>query len=124
MKGNKKFWAGLGAGVALTLLVCLGILFVQQSVELSRQLRQGQTLGNPDSQKDDKKDKDSEDRASWEDHQTGLQGELNWDTIGYKLELLEGLLESYYLNDFSAKDVEDGLYKGLVSSLGDPYTVY
>ena len=79
MKGNKKFWAGLGAGVALTLLVCLGILFVQQSVELSRQLRQGQTLGNPDSQKDDKKDKDkdSEDRASWEDHQTGLQGELN-----------------------------------------------
>ena len=111
MKGNKKFWAGLGAGVALTLLVCLGILFVQQSVELSRQLRQGQTLGNPDSQKDDKKDKDSEDRASWEDHQTGLQGELNWDTIGYKLELLEGLLESYYLNDFSAEDIEDGVYK-------------
>ena len=94
MNGNKKFLVGLASGIALTLLVCLGILFVNQSIELSKQLEQGQALGNPIAQnKEDKKD--PEDRASWEDHQTGLQGELDWDKMGYKLELLEGLLESF-----------------------------
>ncbi len=41
-----------------------------------------------------------------------------------KIEEIVGVLESYYYKDFTEEELLDGIYHGLVNSLGDPYTVY
>ena len=41
-----------------------------------------------------------------------------------KLSLLEQFVDNYYLNDLTAEDYADGLYKGLISSLDDRYAAY
>ena len=46
------------------------------------------------------------------------------DQAADKIETLQSIIEKYYLNDYSTEDMRDGLYKGLLESLGDPYSVY
>ena len=41
-----------------------------------------------------------------------------------KIETLQSIIEKYYLNEYSREDMQNGLYKGLLESLGDPYSVY
>jgi carboxyl-terminal processing protease len=41
-----------------------------------------------------------------------------------KAELLERMIDEYYLEDVDDKALEEGIYKGLLSGLGDPYSVY
>ncbi|SET47266.1 S41 family peptidase [[Clostridium] polysaccharolyticum] len=41
-----------------------------------------------------------------------------------KLGVLEKYIDKYYLNDLTAKDYEEGLYNGLVSSMQDRYAAY
>lgn len=41
-----------------------------------------------------------------------------------KLNTLSSIIDKYYLNDIEETALQDGLYKGLLSSLGDPYSVY
>lgn len=41
-----------------------------------------------------------------------------------KLELLEQLVDSYYAGDKDSEALKEGLYKGYISGLGDPYSVY
>lgn len=41
-----------------------------------------------------------------------------------KLNTLSSIIDKYYLNDIEETELQDGLYKGLLSSLGDPYSVY
>ncbi|BCN32647.1 S41 family peptidase [Anaeromicropila herbilytica] len=44
--------------------------------------------------------------------------------INNKLSKLEGLIKQYYLKDVDSSIYPDGIYKGLMASLGDPYSVY
>lgn len=41
-----------------------------------------------------------------------------------KIELLDQLIDSYYIGDTDSEDLTEGLYKGYISGLGDPYSVY
>ncbi len=41
-----------------------------------------------------------------------------------KLELLEMLIDQYYMNEVTTEDLRIGVYKGLMSGLGDPYSCY
>lgn len=43
-----------------------------------------------------------------------------------KLKLLESVIHTYYLKDYEVVDEElqNGMYKGMLAALGDPYTVY
>lgn len=41
-----------------------------------------------------------------------------------KLETLQAIIEKEYLNDYSGEDLRNGLYKGLMEGLDDPYSVY
>lgn len=41
-----------------------------------------------------------------------------------KLSLLEQYIDKYYLNDLTAEDYENGLFKGLFASLDDKYAAY
>ncbi len=53
--------------------------------------------------------------------ETGL---LNDDTLS-KIQLLEDTIDTYYYkSDVDKQDEANGIYKGLMDSLGDPYSVY
>lgn len=41
-----------------------------------------------------------------------------------KIDVLEKLVEDYYLEETDEKSMQEGLYKGYISGLGDPYSVY
>ncbi|MFA9465312.1 MAG: S41 family peptidase [Velocimicrobium sp.] len=41
-----------------------------------------------------------------------------------KVSVLQKYIDTYYLNDISGKDLEDGIYKGIIKGLGDPYSTY
>ena len=63
--------------------------------------------------KDDKKPKSGENEE-----------ELPMDDINSKLQSLQKIIAKDYLFDENMEDVENGIYKGFMSGLGDPYTVY
>lgn len=60
---------------------------------------------------------------SQEDGQPALQGEA-YKQILDKLSFLEMLVDSYYLEDVDPKIYADGIYKGFINSLDDPYSTY
>lgn len=129
MNENKKFWIGLGAGIAFTLMVCFGALLVFQTVYQpgypGNEVTDEGTSGTESGKDEESADSSAggEDGSAGE-NVPGLNGEVNWDRVQIKSEVLSTLLDTYYLNDFDADEVEEGLYKGLVKSLGDPYSVY
>ena len=47
-----------------------------------------------------------------------------YDVIDKKIEVIEKTLEKYYVGELDKTAMEEGIYKGLVSSVGDPYTTY
>lgn len=47
-----------------------------------------------------------------------------YDFIDKKIEVIEKTLDEYYIGELDKEDMEEGIYKGLVSSVGDPYTTY
>lgn len=49
---------------------------------------------------------------------------LDSDSIDKKLELFQAYVNEFYLNDINPSKVEDGIYKGFVSGLEDPYAEY
>ena len=56
---------------------------------------------------------------------TSLNKSLENETeITEKMEELNGYIDQYYLFDYTDEDVENGIYKGMMSGLGDVYTCY
>lgn len=45
-------------------------------------------------------------------------------TVDQKVKSIYSILDNYYVDDYSKEETEEGLYSGLVYSLGDPYTNY
>ena len=50
--------------------------------------------------------------------------EVPYDNIVEKLTFLEMLVDNYYLEDVNQVSFSDGIYKGFISSLKDPYSTY
>ena len=48
----------------------------------------------------------------------------NYQKIVEKLEAMDELIDKVYLEDVSEVDFADGIYKGFMASLGDPYSTY
>lgn len=48
----------------------------------------------------------------------------NIEDISYKIGLIEAYLDKYYMEEVDAEELEEGMYYGLVASLGDIYTTY
>ena len=47
------------------------------------------------------------------------------DTLVEKLQMLESIIDQYYfLDEGSDEEIQTGIYRGMMDSLGDPYTVY
>ena len=49
---------------------------------------------------------------------------IDWNKVTDKEEEIYNTIDDYYLNGIDNDKMKDGIYKGMVDSLGDPYTVY
>ncbi len=43
---------------------------------------------------------------------------------GRKMDLLNSLIDQYYIGDVDEAELSEGVYKGYIEGLGDPYSVY
>lgn len=55
---------------------------------------------------------------------TAADTSVSTSDILKKVDKLETLIKQYYLNDVTQQDFADGIYKGLLASLNDPYSCY
>lgn len=57
---------------------------------------------------------------------SGNNGTINVDNNSAleKVDVIEQLIDQYYLKDSKDSELTEGIYKGLVDGLGDPYSVY
>lgn len=55
---------------------------------------------------------------------SNTNGALLTDALDAKLELLEYVINQYYMDEISVEDLQTGIYKGLLTGLGDPYSCY
>ena len=54
---------------------------------------------------------------------TGKTEAVTTDTTR-KMRAIEDVIHQYYLEDTDASDLENGIYAGMIASLGDPYSAY
>ncbi|MCD8368985.1 MAG: S41 family peptidase [Clostridiales bacterium] len=105
-KKSSKFWKGVLVGILFTVFVGLvavgaatGIFMFGRSV-----------IGNPVQTAERSEDAD--------------MLSLNMGQVVSKLSLLQAIVNEYFLFDEDVEQVEAGIYKGMMDSLDDPYTVY
>lgn len=55
---------------------------------------------------------------------TDKKGDIDYSAIESKLNLLEDYIDSFYLENTDSVKFQEGIYKGLISSLNDPYSTY
>lgn len=56
--------------------------------------------------------------------ETDSDDSLMSKSVKLKLSRIKSIIDTYYLNDIDEEKMTEGMYKGLVSSLEDPYSVY
>jgi len=96
---NKRFLKGLATGLIISFIVVLGYNFGASVIDKVA----GRT--------------------------TDIDGDITnsqviTNTSESKMSAIESLIEQYYLEDIDYDNLTEGTYAGLVSGLGDPYSVY
>lgn len=105
MESNKgKYLAGYLAGLTTSLIVAV-VAMLFYAIVMHRGVFSTERVGDVAVQKNEEID-------------TSKNEILN------KIAYLSGIIETYYLEEVDAKDIVEGIYKGIFSSLGDPYSVY
>lgn len=110
-KSGKFFWGGLFTGLLMSLLVVSSV-YVVNRIQYAH--RSGQTVGLHTREES----QENTDGA-------GVAGEaVNEDTIT-KMKVIENVIDTYFYKEDVDKDaMVDGIFKGMVESLGDPYSEY
>lgn len=100
-KSVKAFWGGLITGALIVLLLMTGVYAGSVAWRLISVRKT--------------------------DASAASEGEsiVNGDTL-QKMKTIEEVIDTYYFYDdqVSAEDLQDGIYKGMVKALGDPYSEY
>lgn len=106
---KKNFVSGLITGLcgALFLVTILGavLVYVQSKSEVKVQ-------DTPETQN------------TVEDQEVKTDEEVPYEDIVQKLNFLQKLVDNYYLKDVKDISFADGIYKGFIASLDDPYSTY
>lgn len=96
-ENSKSFWKGLAAGLGIALLI------VALAVTATKVIRTFQMVGIiPSGEK---------------------ESVTNSQTVE-KLSILEDTIQKYFWKNVTEEELEEGLYKGILESLDDPYSVY
>lgn len=115
MKENKKFFLGIFVGIVIFL--GLSAAFIKMAFEnrvirgmVFEVVKQISALDS------------NTDEINSTDTTTGAA--IDWDKVSRKSHELYDTIDDYYLNEIDNDKMQDGIYKGMVDSLGDQYTVY
>ena len=115
MKDNKKFFLGVFIGMIVMVLLAVGL------VDLAFQNRNVRMLLFDTVKK----------MSTISSEETGAEksgkvsgAAIDWNKVTDKEEETYNTIDEYYLNGIDNDKMKDGIYKGMVDSLGDPYTVY
>lgn len=102
---KKSYWLGFLSG-ALCMILCIfvGVNVYQFSVQRSMQ----KIINNQES---------TEEAES-------SSTKISAINVLAKVTLLQKYIDTYYLNPVKSEDLEDGIYKGIIKGLDDPYSVY
>lgn len=109
-KNKNRFWKGVLVGALVTAFAGLVIVGIAAGISIiGHTVMDGQSMagiiessGNPEEEA------------------------LNLQRIGNKLDLLEQVVDDYFLfeEDVDTEQMEAGIYKGMLAGLEDPYTIY
>lgn len=110
-KSGKFFWSGLFTGLIMSLLVVSSV-YVVNRIQYAH--KSGQTVGLH-TREESQENTDGE----------SVTGEaVNEDTVA-KMKVIENVIDTYFYKEDVDKDaMVDGIFKGMVESLGDPYSEY
>lgn len=110
-KSGKFFWGGLFTGLIMSLLVVSSV-YVVNRIQYAH--KSGQTVGLH-TREESQENTDGE----------SVTGEaVNEDTVA-KMKVIENVIDTYFYKEDVNKDaMVDGIFKGMVESLGDPYSEY
>lgn len=105
---KKNFMTGLLSGIGSSILIfaIVGTLYVMADGKIK-----------------DYNNNNNTQIESQEEEQPALKSE-GYKQILDKLVFLEMLVDNYYLEDVDPKVFADGIYKGFIASLNDPYSTY
>lgn len=92
---KKQFWKGLLMGLLLAVIMLCLVLLGGEAFKLAS-------------------------GTGWTENQSVL---LNKDVTD-KVSLIEQTINDYYMNEINVVSMENGIYKGIADSLGDPYSTY
>lgn len=108
-RGRNRFWKGVLVGALVTAFagliivgVATGISVIGRSVIDNQQTQIVESSGTA----------------------KPVKQELDMDAVEKKLDTLQQIVNQYFLFDEDMDQVEAGIYKGMLSGLDDPYTVY
>lgn len=110
-KSGKFFWGGLFTGLIMSLLVVSSV-YVVNRIQYAH--KSGQTVGLH-TREESQENTDGE----------SVTGEaVNEDTVA-KMKVIENVIDTYFYKEDVDKDaMVDGIFKGMVESLDDPYSEY
>ena len=114
MRDNKKFFLGIFVGIVVMVFLIAGLFELALESRTVRMLlfdtvKEMSTIS-------------SEEEAERTDTTSGAA--IDWSKVSEKEEAIYNTIDDYYLNEIDNDKIQNGIYKGMVDSLGDPYTVY
>ena len=111
-KSGKFFWGGLFTGLIMSLLVVSSV-YVVNRIQYAH--KSGQTVGLHTREDESQENTDG----------ATVTGEAVTDDTVAKMKVIENVIDTYFYKEDVDKDaMVDGIYKGMVESLGDPYSEY
>lgn len=102
---NNKFWTGFASGVAGGAMI-FAVIFALYT-----------TAVKGDGKVPESTSQSTQASASG----TGILGD---EAVQKKVKKLESLIDAYFIDNVEESDLKDGLYKGLLEGLDDPYSCY
>ena len=111
-KSGKFFWGGLFTGLIMSLLVVSSV-YVVNRIQYAH--KSGQTVGLHTREEESQENTDG----------ATVTGEAVSDDTVAKMKVIENVIDTYFYKEDVDKDaMVDGIFKGMVESLGDPYSEY
>ena len=114
MRDNKKFFLGIFVGIVVMVFLIAGLFELALESRTVRMLlfdtvKEMSTIS-------------SDEEAERTDTTSGAA--IAWSKVSEKEEAIYNTIDDYYLNEIDNDKIQNGIFKGMVDSLGDPYTVY
>ncbi len=115
MRDNKKFFLGIFVGIVVMVFLIAGLFELALESRTVRMLlfdtvKEMSTISSEETESE---------------KQGKVSGAaIDWNKVTDKEEEIYNTVDDYYLNGIDNDKMKDGIYKGMVDSLGDPYTVY